>query len=113
MRKLAVATCLFLTLLPASQAAEDRFCVAFSFANHVTYITDPFISKASQADAEAYFATQLHAALIAFDAVQCPVPARLDVTQASLATARTFNARMGFSVRTLRFSENRLVLSRR
>lgn len=113
MRKLAIAISLYFALLSAGHAAQDRFCVAFSFAQRVTYITEPFTSRASQGDAEAYFGNQLHAVQINYDAVQCPAPQSDNATAASLATARSFNARMGFKVRTLRFAGNQLVLSRR
>ena len=113
MRKFAAAVVFSFIMMPASRAAQDRFCVAFSFASRVTYITEPFTSRASQADAEAYFRNQLDAAQVRYDAVQCPAPESGAGTQASLATARSFNAKMGFKVLTLRFSGNQLVLSRR
>ncbi len=113
MRKFAVAVILSLAALPTSHAAQDRFCVAFSFARRVTYLTEPFTSSAPQADAEAYFRNQLDSAQLRYDAVQCPAPESNAGTQASLATARSFNAKMGFKVLTLRFSGNQLVLSSR
>lgn len=113
MRKLAVAISLYFALSSAGHAGQDRFCLAFSFAQRVTYITEPFTSRAPQGDAEAYFGHQLHAALITFDAVQCPAPESDAATAASLTTARSFNAGMGFKIRTLRFAGNQLVLSRR
>ncbi|MBV1706971.1 MAG: hypothetical protein KGQ37_07165 [Hyphomicrobiales bacterium] len=113
MRGLFGALVLGLAMTPASHAAQDRFCIAFSFAGRITYITEPFTSRASQADAEAYFRNQLDSAQVRYDAVQCPAPESNAGTQASLATARSFNAKMGFKVLTLRFSGNQLVLSRR
>lgn len=73
MRAILVAALLAITMLPQQALAADwRYCLAPSHAEHKTYMSLPFPATMSMDDAEAQFGRLLTASGRHFDDVQCP-----------------------------------------
>ncbi len=56
----------------AAQAAEWRYCLALSPAQHTVYMSTPFSDDESMETTEAEFGRALDQALVQHDSVQCP-----------------------------------------
>lgn len=73
MRALLATVFLTMTLLPQQALAADwRYCLAPSHAEHKVYMSPPFPATLPMDDAESQFGGLLTASGLHFDDVQCP-----------------------------------------
>jgi hypothetical protein len=73
MRALLASTLLAMTFLPQQALAADwRYCLAPSHAEHKIYMSPPFPATESMNDVESQFGRTLAASGLHFDDVQCP-----------------------------------------
>jgi hypothetical protein len=56
-----------------ARAAEWRYCLALSPAQHTVYVSPPFADDQSMETTEAEFGRALDHAMLQHDAVQCPL----------------------------------------
>jgi hypothetical protein len=97
---------LMLLLPQAAHAADWRYCLAPSHAEHKVYISPPFRATLPMDDIESRFGKTLSGSGLHFDDVQCP---RADGETATLTMqqhAITVNRELGNQVINLRWTPN-------
>jgi hypothetical protein len=106
MRTFAIAVLMF--LVPQIAAAADwRYCIAPSHAEHKVYMTAPFFGNLATDDAESELAQTLSRSGLRYDDVQCPQ----GDDEATLATmqqhAIAMNRDLGVQIVNLRWRPGR------
>jgi hypothetical protein len=93
-----------IALLPRTAVAADwRYCLAPSHAEHKVYVSPPFAATMSMDDAETQFGRTLSRSGLRFDDVQCP---RSDAEAGALSMqqhAITVNRELGNAIINLRW----------
>ena len=80
-----------------ARAAEWRYCLAVSPAQHTVYMSAPFADDESMETTEAEFSRALDHALLQHDAVQCPLGNAQTIT-AMKSQAAQYNQASGNKV---------------
>jgi hypothetical protein len=104
--RLFLVLALMIAVPQLASAADWRYCLAPSHAEHKIYLSPPFAATMSMDDAESQFARTLGQSGLHFDDVQCP---RGDGQTASLTMqqhAITVNRELGNEVINLRWKPN-------
>jgi hypothetical protein len=107
MRAVLAPALLVVTFLPQKTLAADwRYCLAPSHAEHKVYMSPPFPATMPMDDAESQFARTLSQSGLRFDDVQCPRGNGQTAALTMQQHAITLNRELGNEVINLRWKPN-------